>query len=322
MNKKLLAAALAASMAFASGCIQPDRRGLEKSAQRVIQSESFYRCGPTPVALSVPEGRERMNVAGESFDLKPALSASGARYTAVDDTTTGFWSKAERALVTVRGRELAECRILQAPELPFTARGQEPGWMITIDDADTIFLNADFGALQVRMPKTEPEITAEGVLDRSESEGRRLAVAIRPEICADVATGMPHPYRVRYELDGKAHAGCGGDPQRLLTGLEWIVETIGDVPVAEKSEATILFLEEGRVAGNSSCNRFTGSFQLTGEGLSFGQMAGTMMACEEALSRQEARFLELLQKTHRFAIDPNGRLVLHTPNGQSIKARR
>jgi heat shock protein HslJ len=193
--------------------------------------------------------------------------------------------------------------------------------MITID-ADTILLNADYGGLKLRMPKTEPLMTAEGFLYRTESEGRRLAVAIRPDICVDVATGMPHPYWVRYELDGKANAGCGGDPQRLLTGLEWIVETIGGVPVVEKSEPTILFLEEGRVAGNASCNRFTGSFQLTGEGLSFGQMANTMMACEEPLSSQEARFLELLQKTHRFEIDPKGRLVLLTPDGQRITARR
>ena len=133
---------------------------------------------------------------------------------------------------------------------------------------------------------------------------------------------MPHPYRVRYELDGKARAGCGGDPRSLLTGLEWIVETIGGEPVVEDSRASILFLEEGRVAGNASCNRFTGSFSLTGEGLSFGQTANTRMACEEPLSRQEMRFLELLRKTHRFEIDPQGRLVLHTPDGQRITARR
>jgi heat shock protein HslJ len=262
-----------------------------------------------------------MNVAGESFALKPAVSASGARYTAAADITTGFWNKGAQALVTVRGRELAACRILPAPELPFIARGHEPGWAITID-ADTIFLNADFGALQLRMPKTEPGITAEGFLYRTASEARRLAVAIRPEICTDVATGMPHPYRVRYELDGKGHEGCGGDPLSLLTGLEWIVETIGGAPLTEKSEATILFLEEGRVAGNASCNRFTGGFQLTGEGLRFGQMAGTMMACEEPLRRQEERFLGLLMETHRFEIDPNGRLVLHTSDGRRISARR
>jgi heat shock protein HslJ/membrane-bound inhibitor of C-type lysozyme len=321
MRRKLLAATLAAAVALAAGCIQPERNGTGKSAQPMIPDKIFYLCGTTTVVFSTPKGHERLDVAGESFELKPAVSASGVRYTAVDDTATGFWSKGERALVTVRGRELPECRILQEPELPFTARGQEPGWMITID-ADAIFLNADYGALELRMPKAEPLKTAEGFLYRTAAKDRRLSVAIRPEICADVATGMPHPYRVRYELDGEAHAGCGGDPQNLLTGLEWIVETIGGVPVAEKSEPTILFLEEGRVAGNASCNRFTGSFRLTGEGLTFGQMAGTMMACEEPLSRQEMRFLELLQKTHRFEIGAEGRLVLQTPDGQRITARR
>jgi heat shock protein HslJ/membrane-bound inhibitor of C-type lysozyme len=321
MKKKLVAAALAAFAALASGCIHPDRTGPDKSAQPVIPDKIFFLCGTTPVIFNAPEGRARMDVASESFDLKPAVSASGARYRAVDGSETGFWSKGERALVTVRGRELPECRALREPDLPFTARGQEPGWMITID-VDAIFLNADFGALQLRMPKTEPLTTAEGFLYRTAAEGRHLAVTIRPEICADVATGMPHPYRVRYELDGKAHAGCGGDPQSLLTGLEWIVETIDGVPVAEKSKATILFLEEGRLAGNASCNRFTGSFRLTGEGLSFGQMANTMMACGEPLSLQEMRFLELLQKTDRFEIGPQGRLVLHTPDGQRITARR
>ena len=321
MKKMLVAAAFAAVAALASGCIHPDRTGPDKGAQPLAPGKIFYRCGDTPVVFNGPEGHAQMNVAGESFDLKPAVSASGARYTAVDDTATGFWSKGERALVTVRGRELPECRALREPELPFTARGQEPGWMIRID-ADTIFLNADFGALQLRMPKTEPLSTAEGFLYRTAAEGRRFAVVIRPEICADVATGMPHPFRVRYELDGEARAGCGGDPRSLLTGLEWIVETIGGEPVVEDSKASILFLEEDRVAGNASCNRFTGSFRLTGEGLSFGQMANTMMACEEPLNSQEMRFLELLRKAQRFEIGPQGRLVLHTPDGQRITARR
>jgi heat shock protein HslJ len=262
-----------------------------------------------------------MALGGEVFDLKSEVSASGARYRAVDGTETSFWSKGERALVTVRGQALPECRAVREPELPFTARGQEPGWMITID-AGAIFLNADFGALQLRFPRRAPEISADGIRYVAEAEGRRLSVWIEPRICADTATGMPHPYQVRYELDGKGHRGCGGEPKSLLTGGEWIVETIGGAPAVDQSEATILFMEEGRVAGNASCNRFVGGYQLTGEGLSFSQMGTTMMACEEALSRQEAHFLELLQTVFRFEISPEGRLVLHTPDGRSITARR
>jgi heat shock protein HslJ len=193
--------------------------------------------------------------------------------------------------------------------------------MITIDPG-VILLKADYGALQLRFPRTAPQVSADGIRYRTEADGRRLSVWIQPRICADSATGMPHPYQVRYELDGKGHPGCGGAPKSLLTGGEWIVETIGGAPVVDKSEATILFMEEGRVAGNASCNRFIGGYHLTGEGLSFSQMGTTMMACEEPLSLQEARFLELLQAVFRFEISPERRLVLHTPDGRSITAKR
>jgi len=42
-----------------------------------------------------------MIVRGEAFDLKPAVSASGDRYDALDGTDTRFWSKGDRAVVTV-----------------------------------------------------------------------------------------------------------------------------------------------------------------------------------------------------------------------------
>jgi heat shock protein HslJ/membrane-bound inhibitor of C-type lysozyme len=311
---------------LASGCSSPLRTEATNEPLLPGKAEQAafgtpYRCGEASVIFGVLGEGARMVVGGEVFDLKPVVSASGARYRAVDGTETGFWNKGERALVTVRGKELLECRALREPGLPFTARGQEPGWMITID-AGTILLNADFGALQLRFPRTAPQVSADGIRYVTEAEGRRLSVWIEPRICADIATGMPHPYRVRYELDGKGHAGCGGDPKSLLTGGEWMVETIGGAPVVDKSEATILFMEEGRVAGNASCNRFVGGYDLSGEGLSFTQMGTTMMACEDALSSQEARFLELLQAVFRFEISPEGRLVLHTPDGWSITAKR
>ncbi len=327
LEKQTLWAFLAVILVLTSGCSSPLRTepaANEPSVPGTVGQAPFgtpYRCGEASVIFGVRGEGARMVVGGEVFDLKPVVSASGARYRAVDGSESGFWSKGERALVTVRGKELPECLAVREPALPFTARGQEPGWMITID-AGAIFLNADFGALQLRFPRTAPQVSADGIRYRTEADGRRLSVWIQPRICADIATGMPHPYQVRYELDGKGHPGCGGDPKALLTGGEWIVETIGGAPVVEKSEATMLFLEEGRVAGNASCNRFIGGFNLTGEGLSFSQMGTTMMACEEPLSSQEARFLEVLQAVFRFEISPEGRLVLHTPDGRRITAKR
>jgi heat shock protein HslJ len=327
MDRQTLWAFLTVILVLASGCSYPlhtEPAAKEPLKPRPVEPVPFgtpYRCGEASVIFGVLGERARMVVGGETFDLKPVASASGARYRAVDGADTGFWSKGERALVTVRGEDLPECLAVREPDLPFTARGQEPGWMITMDAA-TIFLNADFGALQLRFPRSAPEVSADGIRYRTEADGRRLSVWIEPRICADIATGMPHPYQVRYELDDKGHRGCGGEPKSLLTGGEWIVETIGGAPVIDQSGATILFMEEGRVAGKASCNRFVGGYRLTGEGLSFSQMGTTMMACEEALSRQEERFLELLQAVFRFEISAGGRLVLHTPDGRSITAKR
>lgn len=324
-------ALMATALSMLAGCADPghDRPASDERLsgrdslwhpEQIVSGRPYY-CGDTPVVFNTQGPHEHIIVAGTAFNLKPVVSASGARYESLDGTDTGIWSKGDRARVTVRGVDLPKCRAVAAPELPFTARGQEPGWMITIDD-DTILLNADYGTLQQRFPRPESQVSAHGAVYRTTAAGRRLTVFIQPRICADVATGMPHPYRVRYDLDGAGHTGCGGDPKSLLTGQEWRVESIGDQPVIAGSSVTIEFLEGDRVAGSASCNRFMGGYRLTGEGLTFDQMAGSMMACEEPLSRQEARFLGLLQDTVRFEIDPSGRLLLHTKSGQNIGARR
>ncbi len=300
---------------------------------------------PCPVSTRYLSGRERVrrpvlhvvNHKWRSFLERQPLWALLALL-AVLASGCGSWQPTEPALhepmglrgnlmsmehpgMGMTGKGLPEDQAVLEPRLPFTARGQEPGWMITID-ASTIFLNSEYGALRLSMPRTEPRAIAKGILYSTEEGGRRLEVFIRPEICADVATGMPHPYQVRFELDGQGHAGCGGDPNTLLTGGEWTVQTIGGVPVIEESGVTILFMEEWRVAGSASCNRFIGGYELTGEGLSFSQLGTTMMACEEHLSQQESRFLEVLQAVVRFEISADGRLVLHTPDQRRITGHR
>jgi heat shock protein HslJ len=47
------------------------------------------------------------------------------------------------------------------------------------------------------------------------------------------------------------------------------------------------------VGGSGGCNRLTGSYELSGGRLKFGQMAGTMMACLEG-GETERAFLDAL----------------------------
>lgn len=280
-----------------------------------------YRCGERSVIFGTLGAHERMIVDGEIFDLKPAVAASGARYETLHDPSTGFWSKGDRATAMVRGETLPECERITGLELPFTARGQEPGWMVRITE-EKIELLANLGATRITLPAPEPLVGLDSVRYQVSTPEHRLTVSVQRTICADIMTGMPHPYRVRYELDGEAHTGCGGEPKTLLLGGEWQVQSLAGQPTLEGTEVTIAFLEEDRVAGDASCNRFVGGFVLTGEGLNFIQLGSTMMACAEPISEQERRFHALLGAVYRFSMPEIDQLVLHTPQGETVQARR
>lgn len=104
--------------------------------------------------------------------------------------------------------------------------------------------------------------------------------------------------------------GCAGDPASRITGGEWRVEAVAGEAIVAGATVSIAFSDAGRVTGHSGCNRFTGRYTRTGEGLSFGKLASTMMACPEALMRQERRVLEVLARVTRFDIDETGQLLL------------
>lgn len=97
----------------------------------------------------------------------------------------------------------------------------------------------------------------------------------------------------------------------------WTVEFIDERPVIDNSPAFIQFTEENKVSGNSSCNRFTGSYVFTETQLSFGQAASTRMACPPALMEQEQRFLDGLSRVAQVNLE-NGMLELMDSDGARV----
>jgi heat shock protein HslJ len=88
-----------------------------------------------------------------------------------------------------------------------------------------------------------------------------------------------------------------------LVGTVWRLEDLGGDGVLDRVEATLEFPEEGRAAGNGSCNRFFGPVRIERESISFGALGSTRMACAEPVGNQEAKYLEALQGAERFALD-------------------
>lgn len=85
----------------------------------------------------------------------------------------------------------------------------------------------------------------------------------------------------------------------------WKLTRLGDTPVTvasrQREPHIILNPESRRVGGSGGCNRLVGSYELQGDRLTFGQMAGTRMACPEGGDTEPA-FLEALRQVSKWKI--------------------
>nr|WP_242519284.1 META domain-containing protein [Halochromatium roseum] len=281
---------------------------------------TIMRCGETEIELGAIDDRLRLRVNGKTIDLLPTPAASGAKFAAQDDPETFFWSQGHSALLSLAGEPLPECvAAVPVEQAPFRARGNEPGWSLTLS-GEQIALSLDYGSREIKAKRPEP-IETNGTRVYSLPD-QNLSIRIREHPCSDTMTGMPYPSTVELEIEDQRLTGCGGEPSTLLEGEEWTVHSLAGEPVPDEVSVTINFLENDRVAGSSGCNRFMGGYALTGEGLSFDQIAGTMMACPELQMQTEQRFLGLLQAVNRFEVTPDGGLQLITTDNERIGAER
>lgn len=279
------------------------------------------RCGVRDLTVGYVGDRMEMRAGGERFALRPVPAASGAKFEAEGDPATTFWSRGERATVTLRGEAWPECRVVAYGSQALRAAGNEPGWRLEIYGPSLRFETAD-GSVRVFRRTRAPVVAAGATSWAAQAADGPIEVTATDRRCADTMTGMPYPRSVRISYQGKVYQGCGGEPASLLQGGEWLVEDIGGGGIVDRSRVTLRFGDDGRVAGTASCNRFSGDYALTGEGLSMGRMITTKMACVPALMQQEQRFLGLLGAVRRFEFGPDGALVLVAADGRRIVARR
>lgn len=262
---------------------------------------STMDCGGRLIDIGFAGDAARLRVGPQVFELQPEAAASGAKFG--DGAGTGFWSKGNRATVTLDGADLPECVPVIAPTLPLVARGNEPGWVVTLSHEGVVYSGQDGTKREVPLPATT-EADGATVFD----DGNGLVVRVTDSLCRDTMTGMPHPYAVDLTLDGAELSGCGGEPRALLAGAWNLVELPG-VTLPDGAQPT-LEIAGDFMSGASGCNRFTGGIALSGEGLSLTPGGMTMMACEEPQMQLEAAYIDRLGRVSLFDIDEAGRLVL------------
>jgi heat shock protein HslJ len=103
-----------------------------------------------------------------------------------------------------------------------------------------------------------------------------------------------------------------------LQGTSWWVEDIAGKGVIDMSHTTIEFTEDGKLAGDTGCNRYFGSYELVGKTIRFGPLAGTRKACAESLMNQEMVFYQAMEKVSHWEIAETGLLHLRDEAATSL----
>jgi heat shock protein HslJ len=93
-----------------------------------------------------------------------------------------------------------------------------------------------------------------------------------------------------------------------LENTYWKLVRLGSAPVTateqQREPHFVLQPETGRVTGSGGCNRMAGSYTLAGDKLTFGQMAGTRMACPDGMDVESA-FHKALGEVASWRIEGN-----------------
>lgn len=281
------------------------------------------RCGTQEVQIADLGDSALLETGGRRVGLVPVPAASGSRFEAPGDPGTWVHGKGAAARVSLRGRDLPECRTgIPVSAEGWRAGGNEPGWSLSIAEGRATLLRA-YGATRDTLLLPRPVAEAGARIYRRAGPPA-WEIRIRPVLCHDASTGMPHPDTVQVSFSDERLTGCGGAPLALLTGPEWRVEDIAGGGVIDGARVTLGVRAEGpHIAGRAGCNRFAARLVLTGEGLSVSQAVATRMACAPALMDQEQRFFAALAAVRRFDIDAAGALLLLDATDRPvIRARR
>jgi uncharacterized membrane protein len=92
------------------------------------------------------------------------------------------------------------------PQETYTARGQEPGWALTISGG-TIDYRGNYGEKRITVPRPDPRTTFNG----HRYETPRLIVDVTHGRCNDAMSGHGFADQVMVIADGETYRGCGGE---------------------------------------------------------------------------------------------------------------
>lgn len=191
------------------------------------------------------------------------------------------------------------------------AQGYTPGWSLEMSIKVYRFESGELGLL--RSGKTPVGTVKDGraVGGHYRMEDMEVHVAPADGGCLDSESKQRLYWDVTVTLDDRQLQGCAGSvlPPEDLDGTSWLGnKKVHDV-IARDFGGTLQF-RDGIITGSTGCNRFSGSYSVSGGKLTTGPLAMTRMACPGLADHFEREFVAMMSAPVNIRIMPNGDLAL------------
>jgi heat shock protein HslJ len=190
------------------------------------------------------------------------------------------------------------------------AFGNNPSWALRIDETEWSFTETAVGRDASGKTPNAERLPQGGW----RYENDEIRVDLQSRRCTDTQTGLRYFDTVSVTYDGRVFAGCGGIelPPENLDGTAWrgnkqIPEAGGMIPRQFDGE---LQFKDGKLTGNTGCNRISADYAVSENTLSVGPIAMTKMACEGQAGRFEQRLLQVLEQPSQITFQRTGEMVL------------
>lgn len=330
---RLLTIGLISCLLLVSCSSEPDKPNQPQSSNNKQEDSSSndkvsaeFICAHLLVKATFVGESLTLIIEDKSYQLSQTSRGSGSKF---DNKANNimFWQKDDAAILEFNGQN-SNCQKVTVQrsdsstdqlKLPFTARGNEPGWLLNINKSQLELITDDGKDTITTAFPSQPLIKI-GQTIQLETLEDKLSLLAEDKLCHDSMSGMPFPYTVSLQTKQTTFNGCGGEPRSLLTQNNWKVHSVSDNLLIQDSQISLNFNAQMELGGIASCNQYATTYSLSGEGLSISSITTTLMACEPPLMQQEANFLKHLANITRFDITNYGQLILVTSQGETIKA--
>lgn len=201
------------------------------------------------------------------------------------------------------------------PAQAYRAVGTEPFWGLTITERELIFEDPN-GQAQIVESTPRPKRSAAS----DEYRTPRLIVNVVHAQCRDGMSDRIYPDKVQVTADGQSFSGCGGPAPApvLLAVTSWTPTAVNGQKTPNSAGYYIKFADD-ELTAKFGCNRLTSNYDLSGDTLKAGPVAGTKSACQEMSFESQAS--AILSRPMRIIFRQGDRVTLANSAG-TIDLRR